>query len=92
MYLFDIHESSLTKQKYNRELELIVQECILNTVRDSIPVQTILRCYLDETTEEDIEEDKEEDITPPEPEIDTESVSKLEARRKKRRVLRKKKP
>ena len=84
VYLFDIHESSLTKQKYNRELELIVQECILNTVRDSIPVQTILRCYLDETTEEDIEEEvKEEDITPPEPEIDTESVSKTGGEKEK---------
>lgn len=67
VYLFDIHVPPLQKQKNNRELEVITQECILNTVRESIPVQTILKCYLDETTEDDIQEEiKEEDITPPE--------------------------
>jgi hypothetical protein len=65
VYLFDSQISPLQKQKNNRELETITQECILNTVRESIPVQTILKCYLDETTEEDIQEEiKEEDITP----------------------------
>jgi len=70
VYLFDVDVPPLQKQKNNREIELIVQECILNTIRDSIPVETILKCYMDETTEEDItEEVKEEDITPvPEPE------------------------
>jgi len=69
VYLFDLDVQPLQKQKNNREIELIVQECILNTIRDSIPVETILKCYMDETTEEDItEEVKEEDITPvPEP-------------------------
>jgi hypothetical protein len=65
VYLFDIDVQPLQRQKNNREIELIVQECILNTIRDSIPVETILKCYMDETTEEDItEEVKEEDITP----------------------------
>ena len=65
VYLFDLNVPPLQKQKNNRETEIIIQECILNTVRESIPVQTILKCYLDETTEEDIEEEvKEEDITP----------------------------
>jgi hypothetical protein len=69
VYLFDLDVQPLQRQKNNREIELIVQECILNTIRDSIPVETILKCYMDETTEEDItEEVKEEDITPvPEP-------------------------
>lgn len=69
VYLFDLDVPPLQRQKNNREIELIVQECILNTIRDSIPVETILKCYMDETTEEDItEEVKEEDITPvPEP-------------------------
>jgi hypothetical protein len=67
VYLFDMNIPPLQKQKNNRELEVITQECILNTVRESIPVQTILKCYLDETTEDDIQEEiKEEDITPPE--------------------------
>tara|TARA_Y100000816_G_C26108154_1_gene589786 strand:- start:3381 stop:4451 length:1071 start_codon:yes stop_codon:yes gene_type:complete len=65
VYLFELECTPLEKQKHNRELEIIAQECILNTVRESIPVQTILRCYLDETTEEDIKEEvKEENITP----------------------------
>jgi hypothetical protein len=67
VYLFDMNIPPLQKQKNNRELEVITQECILNTVRESIPVQTILKCYLDETTEDDIQEEiKEEDITPAE--------------------------
>ena len=76
VYLFDRNTTPLSTQKNNREVELIVQECILSTIRDSIPVETILKCYMDETTEEDItEEIKEEDITPePVPEPVTETV------------------
>lgn len=67
VYLFDLNVSPLQTQKHNRELEVIVQECILNTIRESIPVQAILKCYLDESTEDDIaEEVREEDITPEE--------------------------
>ena len=46
--------SPLEKQKNNQELELIIKECILNAIRDSIPMNQILRNYLTETTEEDI--------------------------------------
>jgi hypothetical protein len=53
-------------QKNHRELEVIVQECILNAVRDSIPVENILRAYMDESVEEDIvEEIKEQFIETP---------------------------
>lgn len=68
VYLFEIKISPLEIQKNNRELEIIVQECILNTVRDSIPVETILKAYMDETCEEDvIEEIKEKPIELPPP-------------------------
>ena len=50
-------------QKNNRELEIIIQECILNTLRESIPVETILKAYLDETTEEDVIEEIKEEVT-----------------------------
>ena len=50
-------------QKNNRELEIIIQECILNTLRESIPVETILKAYLDETTEEDVIEEVKEEVT-----------------------------
>ena len=72
VYLFEIKISPLEIQKNNRELEIIVQECILNTVRDSIPVETILKAYMDETCEEDvIEEIKEKPIELPPPSLQT---------------------
>jgi hypothetical protein len=53
-------------QKHNRELEIIVQECILNSLRESVPVESILKAYMDETMEEDVvEEVKEEYIQEP---------------------------
>lgn len=66
VYLFEINIAPLQIQKYNRELEIIVQECILNTMRESIPVEAILRAYMDETVEEDVvEEIKEQYIDEP---------------------------
>jgi hypothetical protein len=52
----------LQVQKHNRELEIIVQECILNAVRESIPIESILRAYMDETVEEDVVEEIKEQV------------------------------
>ena len=60
-YLFEIGIPPLQMQKHNRELEVIVQECILNTVRESIPVEAILKAYMDETIEEDVTEEIKEE-------------------------------
>lgn len=66
VYLFEVNITPLQIQKHNRELEIIIQECILNTLRESIPVEAILKAYMDETVEEDVIEDiKEEIITEP---------------------------
>jgi predicted RNA-binding protein YlqC (UPF0109 family) len=62
VYLFELNCPSLQIQKHNRELEIIIQECILNAVRDSIPVESILRAYMDETIEEDVVEEIKEQI------------------------------
>lgn len=62
VYLFELNSSALQIQKHNRELEIIVQECILNAVRESIPVESILRAYMDETVEEDVVEEVKEEI------------------------------
>jgi len=63
VYLFELNIPPLQIQKHNRELEVIVQECILNTIRDTIPVEAILKAYMDETVEDDvIEEVKEQYI------------------------------
>ena len=62
VYLFDINVAPLQIQKHNRELEVIVQECILNTLRESVPVEAILKAYMDETVEEDVVEEIKEEI------------------------------
>jgi len=63
VYLFEINIPPLKTQKNNRKLEIIIQESILNAVRESIPVDTILKAYMDETIEEDVvEEIKEKEI------------------------------
>ena len=62
VYLFEINTMPLQVQKHNRELEIIVQECILNAVRESIPIESILRAYMDETVEEDVIEEIKEQI------------------------------
>lgn len=46
VYLFETMIQPLQVQKHNRELEVIVQECIMNTVRESIPVEAILKLYM----------------------------------------------
>jgi len=68
VYLFENRISPLQMQKNNRELEHIIQECILLTIRESIPTEEIIRAYMDETTEqeeeviiEDIPEETKED-------------------------------
>jgi len=62
VYLFELNSHPLQIQKYNRELETIVQECILNSVRESIPVESILRAYMDETVEDDVVEEINEQL------------------------------
>jgi len=51
IYLFEIDIQPLEQQRRNREFELMVQTCIMNTVRDKIPVETLLRQFIDETQE-----------------------------------------
>tara|TARA_B100000424_G_scaffold137946_1_gene104684 strand:+ start:5429 stop:6472 length:1044 start_codon:yes stop_codon:yes gene_type:complete len=67
VYLFEKNLSPLQLQKNNRELENIVQECIMMAIRESIPTEAIIRAYMDENVEheeqvfiEDVEESKEE--------------------------------
>jgi len=73
VYLFETNIPPLQTQKNYRELEIIIQECILNAVRESIPIDMILRAYLDETIEDDVVEEIKE--TPMPDEILAESIS-----------------
>lgn len=69
IYLFEKQIQDLAVQKNRRELEIIIQECILTTIRESIPTEAIIRAYMDESVEDEeevtyeivAEEDKTED-------------------------------
>jgi hypothetical protein len=81
VYLFELNCPPLQIQKHNRELEIIIQECILNAVRDSIPVESILKAYMDETIEEDvIEEIKEQILDGPDSSVTTEKQAIFEGK------------
>lgn len=67
VYLFEKNIGDLQVQKNRRELEVIVQECILVSIRESIPTEAIIRAYMDETVEEE-----EEVIVEPVPEKEEE--------------------
>ena len=69
IYLFEKDIPPLIIQKNNRELEIIIKECIMNTIRDNIPVENILQLYLDETIETDIEVEEKKEVLPDKEEI-----------------------
>jgi len=56
IYLFQVDVSPLEQQKNTREFEIIVQTSIMNTIRDNIPIDKLLKQYMDETQMEDVEE------------------------------------
>jgi hypothetical protein len=55
VYLFEKNVSPLQTQKNARELEMIIQEAILTTIRESIPTEAIIRAYMDESVEQEEE-------------------------------------
>jgi len=81
VYLFDKNISPLQIQKNTRELEQIIQECILISIRDSIPTEAIIRAYMDESVEQE-EEVIIEDI--PEEEVKEEEKKEEEVKEEKK--------
>lgn len=79
VYLFDKTASALGSQKNNREFEQIIQECILTTIRESIPTEQIIRAYMEESQEQEeeviIEDLKDEEVK----EIEAKQQEKEEA-------------
>lgn len=71
VYLFDKNVTPLHSQKNTREIETIIQECILISIRESIPTEAIIRAYMDESVEQE-EEVIIEKIEEPEPEPEPE--------------------
>jgi hypothetical protein len=64
IYLFEKNIAPLQIQKNNKEIEVTIKECILNAIRDSVPVEHILRAYMDETEEQDVEVKEVEEPLP----------------------------
>lgn len=67
VYLFERGIPPLTTQKNMRETEIIIKECILDSIRESIPLEIILRTYMDETIEDHTEIKMKEEIVSQEP-------------------------
>ena len=70
VYLFERGIAPLTAQKNMRETEIIIKECILDSIRESIPLEMILRTYMDETIEDHTEIKIKEEIVSQEPVLD----------------------
>jgi hypothetical protein len=74
IYLFNKDVQPLLFQQNRNEITKHIKESILNAVRDSIPVDKLLRAYLDETTDllkeekikEKVEKENKEDDKPKE--------------------------
>ena len=69
VYLFEKNISPLQSQMNNRELDKIIQECIMMAIRESIPTESIIKAYMDEGIEHDeqvfienIEDDKDDNV------------------------------
>lgn len=81
VYLFEKNVNPLQTQKNSRELETIVQECILTAIRESIPTEAIIRAYMDESVEEE-EEVFIENVKEPVIETPIESESEVKEEKK----------
>ena len=57
VYLYEKDILPLQYQKNRRESEILCRESILNVIRDSVPVEKILRAYIDETVDEEVIEE-----------------------------------
>ena len=62
VYLFETNVGSLSYQKNMRECDVLCKESVLEVIRDNMPVESILKAYMDETIEEDIIEETVEEI------------------------------
>jgi len=85
VYLFERDIMPLQYQKNMRECELLCRESILSVIRESIPVEKILRAYIDETVDEEIIEELIEK------DVNTKEAEKLEKEIKERNDEREKK-
>ena len=79
VYLFEKTKQHLQIQKNNYQLEGVIKECILNTVRENIPIEHLLKVYIeDQFIEEDTEVVDTEEIIAQDPVIEEEEEQENE--------------
>jgi hypothetical protein len=79
VYLFEKNKQHLQIQKNNYHLEGLIKECILNTIRDSIPIEHLLKVYIeDQFIEEDTEVVDTEEIIAQDPIVEEEEQQEKE--------------
>ena len=81
VYMFERGIQPLHTQRNNREFEIIVKECIYNTIRDNIPVEELIKMYLEDTIEDVVEVTENEEVIQQEP-ILSEEDANLSAKRR----------
>jgi len=73
VYLFEKTKQHLQIQKNNFQLEELIKECILNTIRESIPIEHLLKVYIeDQFIEEDTEVVESEEVIAQDPVVEEE--------------------
>jgi hypothetical protein len=79
VYLFEKNKQHLQIQKNNYHLEGLIKECILNTIRESIPIEHLLKVYIeDQFIEEDTEVVDTEEIIAQDPVVEEEEQEEQE--------------
>jgi hypothetical protein len=79
VYLFEKNKQHLQIQKNNYHLEGLIKECILNTIRESIPIEHLLKVYIeDQFIEEDTEVVDTEEIIAQDPIVEEEEQKEKE--------------
>lgn len=80
VYLFEKTKQHLQIQKNNYHLEVLIKECILNAIRESIPIEHLLKVYIeDQFIEEDTEVVDTEEIIAQDPVIEEEDEEEQQA-------------
>jgi len=87
VYLFEKNVSPLQTQKNNRELETIIQECIMMAIRESIPTEAIIRAYMDESVEHEEQVFIENVEAPDETEETMENINNVEETKEEEEVV-----
>ena len=91
VYLYEKHITPLQYQKNMREAEIMCKESILGVIRDSVPVEKILRAYIDETVDEEIIQETSEIITSDVSDnvVTTEEVDKVDKDKTEKIIIKK---